>query len=107
MAHGGDGGVLSVKTATISIRVLPSAAIAVVTAFRSAHIVAPYDEFSTLQPVYIFPEDVTTAAPTLNPEYGAYALILAFRASLRACFTRRTEIDDATYKTKILFPSSW
>jgi hypothetical protein len=31
----------------------------------------PYDAFSTLQPVTIAPDAVRTAAPTVNPEYGA------------------------------------
>ena len=35
-----------------------------VTAARSAQIVAPYVEFSTLQPAKIFPLGVKSAAPT-------------------------------------------
>jgi hypothetical protein len=38
------------------------------TADRSAQIVNPYDEFSTLHPEITSPVAVNTAAPTANPE---------------------------------------
>ncbi|GAG72392.1 unnamed protein product, partial [marine sediment metagenome] len=46
----------------------------------SAQIVKPYDEFSTLQPLYTFPDLVNKAAPTLKFEYGAYAFSPVFFA---------------------------
>jgi len=40
------------------------AATAMNMAVRSAHMVRPYEAFSTLQPAYILPAALTTAAPT-------------------------------------------
>jgi hypothetical protein len=40
-------------------------------ATRSAQIVRPKEIFSIFTPVNICPSDVTSAAPTENPEYGA------------------------------------
>jgi hypothetical protein len=42
----------------------------------SAHRVRLYELFSMLHPVKILPEEVRSAAPTRNFEYGAYALDL-------------------------------
>jgi len=58
---------LSLVTAMAAISVLPSET-AFTTAVRSAQMVAPKEEFSTLQPVYILPSAVSTAAPTRKPE---------------------------------------
>ncbi len=48
----------------IAIHCRSPAAMALHTAERSAQMVRPYDAFSTLQPVKIFPEVVSKAAPT-------------------------------------------
>jgi hypothetical protein len=60
-------------------------------ATRSAHIVKPYDAFSTLTPVKTFPRSSRTAAATGNREYGAYAksrwaraCLIKFSASIEA-----------------------
>ena len=49
--------------------------IALKTATSSAQIVAGYEAFSILHPVYMFPESVTNAAPTRKLEYGACAFL--------------------------------
>jgi hypothetical protein len=41
------------------------------TAERSAQMVMPNEPFSTLPPVTTSPDAVTSAAPTVNREYGA------------------------------------
>ena len=66
-------------TAIVSILFSPSD-IALTTATSSAQTVAGYDAFSILQPVYIFPESVISAAPTLKFDYGAYAFSAIFLA---------------------------
>src|ERR1700722_17878215 len=61
----------------------PSCATAVKIAVRSAQLVMPYDAFSTLQPRKILSVVVSSAAPTLNFEYGACAFFMArFAAAL-------------------------
>ena len=50
-------------------------------AHLSAHIVIPKEEFSILQPVYIFPLLARTQAPTANLENGEYDFSDAFFAS--------------------------
>jgi CNT family concentrative nucleoside transporter len=57
------------------------AATALNTAVRSAQIVKPYEAFSTLQPTKIWPSSVSSAAPTKNLEYGAYAPVRASSAA--------------------------
>src|SRR5690606_19721934 len=56
------------------------------TATRSAQTVRPYEAFSTLHPVATAPSTESTAAPTRNREYGAYAT----RSAARASSTRRS-----------------
>jgi hypothetical protein len=67
--HGAAGRSAPPTTATASMRRSP-AAIAIPTAFRSAHIESGYELFSTLQAAKTRPP-ASTAAPTGNPEYGA------------------------------------
>src|SRR4029079_4325254 len=70
--HGGVGAAVSATTTTRRKRRCPSE-IALNMAPRWAQIVSPYVAFSTLQPVMIVPSDVSSAAPTLNPENAAWA----------------------------------
>src|SRR6187399_1350956 len=78
--HGGVGAAVSATTTTRRKRRCPSE-IALNMATRSAQIVSPYVAFSTLQPVMIVPSDVSSAAPTLNPENAAWACRRARRAA--------------------------
>src|SRR4029453_1127653 len=48
---------------------------------HSAHSVNPYEALSTLQPVTTRPSSVSAAAPTGNPEYGAWARGIISRAA--------------------------
>src|SRR5215217_319532 len=77
--HGGVGRSSSVTTARQSIRRSP-AVTAANAAFRSAHIVMPYEAFSTLTPAKIRPP-ANAAAPTANMLYGAYACSRACAAA--------------------------
>jgi len=61
--HGGVREVVGVYTTTAVILDSPSDT-ALKTAVRSAQLVRPYEEFSTLHPEKILPELVHTAAPT-------------------------------------------
>src|SRR6202030_602754 len=70
--HGTVGSLLSVAIAINRKSVFPEQ-IAAATAARSAQMVSPKDAFSTFAPTNTLPDAVKTAAPTLNPEYGAYA----------------------------------
>jgi hypothetical protein len=63
MPHGGTGVLDSAITATARIFLWPSL-MALKIATRSAHTVAPKDEFSMLQPEKITPSSVSAAAPT-------------------------------------------
>jgi hypothetical protein len=81
-------------TATIAgFRAL--AATAAKMALRSAQIVSPYDAFSTLHPVKMRPSSSSTAAPTWNFEYGAYAHFIAARA--RFSNVSRIRADEAAF----------
>src|SRR5438132_1055245 len=70
----------------ISRRFIPFSRIAIASADtspHSAHNVNPYDAFSTLHPATIRPSSTYAAAPTANPEYGAYARCIISRATAR------------------------
>ncbi len=67
--QGAVGDAVGVYTATALSDVSP-AETAVKIADRSAQLQSPNEAFSTFVPVYIFPEDISTAAPTGNFEYG-------------------------------------
>src|SRR3954447_18791004 len=54
-------------------------------ATRSAHIVNPKEMFSTLQPANACPSAASNAAPTANPEYGAWAWLRTDRARSISC----------------------
>src|SRR5262249_47128077 len=80
--QGPQGGVSrgeSAITATASNLRMPSET-ALNTATLSAHIVSPYDAFSTLQPLITVPSRARRAAPTLKREKGAKARRRAARA---------------------------
>ena len=81
--QGGIGDCSVVATTTTSISRSPWV-IALNTAILSAHIVSPYDEFSTLTPGYIEPLLVMTTEATLIPEYGAYAFEIIFSHNSKA-----------------------
>src|SRR5688500_13402397 len=83
--QGGHGGVASVTTTTSSIRVDPSLT-ALTTAVRSAQTVAPYEEFSTLQPPYMRPSEVRIAAPMRHRLYGAWERSRERLASSKSSF---------------------
>jgi hypothetical protein len=67
-------------------------------AVRSAQLVIPYEEFSTLQPTKTSPFVVRMAAPTRKLENGAYA----FLATLRAARSRRLRVATGTLFVGIL-----
>src|SRR6476661_3981719 len=86
MPHGGVGS-LALVTSTSASKERTPLATADVTAVRSAQIAAPYDAFSTLQPVMIDPSLPSSAAPTWKCEYGAYARPIALSAAARSFST--------------------
>ena len=70
---------LSPATAMATIERTP-AEIAAPSATRSAHMVRPSDAFSTFAPENTRPSAESSAAPTWNCDYGAYALSRASHA---------------------------
>src|SRR6478672_8418186 len=82
MPHGGVGTSASVTMTRASNSLIPRAT-AAPTATRSAHEPAGYDAFSTLHPSTTIPFDASSAAPTRNREYGAYACSIAASARVR------------------------
>ena len=71
MPHG-EAGSRSPVTTAHAIGSRSPAAIIVMTAARSAQIVAPNDAFSTFVPTKMLPFFVAIAAPTAYFEYGEY-----------------------------------
>lgn len=66
----GNAGVLPEEVIAIESISLQPSETALKTAVLSAQLLKPYETFSTLHPLKIFPLDVIKAAPTLNFEYG-------------------------------------
>ena len=66
----GNVGIFPEEESAIDTKSLCPSETALNSAFLSAHILRPYEEFSTLHPVKIFPFFVFMADPTLNLEYG-------------------------------------
>ena len=82
--HAPQGGTDVGDTIAIDRQDRLPAAMAETAAVRSAHIVKPYELFSTLHPKNISPSVANNAAPTVKFENGAYAFVahsLASRSS--------------------------
>src|SRR5215831_17544329 len=84
--HGGVGSSASVAI-TIASKLRFPLVTAADKAFRSAQIPAGNEAFSTLQPSVTLPSVASTAAPTRNFEYGAYARSIAAKARSRKSVT--------------------
>src|ERR1700722_16066375 len=96
--HGEQGTPWPLTTATARISSSgPSAATAENIAVRSAQLVIPYEEFSTLHPTKTLPFEVRIAAPTLKFENGTYAFFITARAERR----RRSRIAAETFVFRI------
>jgi hypothetical protein len=101
MPHGWIGRTVSATRASEEI-VFSPANTALAIAILSAQIVAEYDEFSTLQPTKTRPELDNAAAPTLNFEYGAYALSRA-RVAASISFLTSSEQESMSRTQRLIY----
>jgi len=68
-------------------------------ATRSAQTPEGYAAFSWLFPVNIAPFSSKTHAPTLNPEYGAYAFAAASRAFITTSLSSLSSSESESYSS--------
>src|SRR6266545_3761058 len=110
MPHGNPGSGPGVATAMANNSfALPSTAAA--TAFLSAHTHKPYEAFSTLAPVNTrFGSEavrVNSTAPTVYPEYGAYARV-RIASALRARAAQSIRVrGDGRSRTLLLLMATY